>query len=158
MFQNLKFKKIDIIIAPIVLIFFLIIGATYNYYFKQKNFTLVKILYDISAYDRPETFYMNGKTHMNMFIKSFENPYFGNRGMQIWQVGKSKFCEIQNLGTWYYGHVEFQKLNGTYQNQTPCRPKCWQGLDYPEKDLPGPFGAIPGHFPHGPEKKLMQNT
>ena len=82
MFQNLKFKKIDIIIAPIVLIFFLIIGATYDYYFKQKNFTLVKILYDISAYDRPETFYMNGKTHMNMFIKSFENPYFGNEELK----------------------------------------------------------------------------
>ena len=30
--------------------------------------------------------------------------------------------------------------------------KTGQGLDWSEKDFPAPFGAIPGHFLHGPTK------
>ena len=32
------------------------------------------------------------------------------------------------------------------QNPNPCRPKCWQVLDWPEKNFPAPFEAIPGIF------------
>ena len=48
--------------------------------------------------------------------------------------------------------------NENSQNQNLFCPKCRQYFFMPEKGVPAPFGAIPGHFLCGPEKsKKCQN-
>ena len=54
-----------------------------------------------------------------------------------------------NLGTWISRNLESNKIPKTkIKNPNPCRPKCRQGLDWPEKDLPGPIGGHPRPFVH----------
>ena len=38
------------------------------------------------------------------------------------------------------------------QNQNPFCPNCRRGFFMPEKGVPAPFGAFPGHFFRRPEK------
>ena len=48
--------------------------------------------------------------------------------------------------------------NENSQNQNRFCPKCRQGFSMPEKGVPAPFGAIPGHFLRGPEKYKNDNV
>ena len=47
--------------------------------------------------------------------------------------------------------------NENSQNQNPFCPKCRRGFFKPEKGVPAPFGALPGHFLRGPEKSKKCN-
>ena len=46
-----------------------------------------------------------------------------------------------------------QKNNANSQHQNPCHPKCWQGLDWPEKRTSQPHLK---HFPVEKEPRMHQ--
>ena len=54
--------------------------------------------------------------------------------LEIWEPGNPEVWNPTNL------------KNGNSQNPNPCRPKCRQGLDWPEKEPPGPIWGHPRPF------------
>ena len=55
---------------------------------------------------------------------------------------------ISNPEIWNPKNVKHENS----QNPNPFCPKCWQGLDYPEKDLEGPIWGHPRQFSPWTEK------
>ena len=69
-------------------------------------------------------------------------------GLSLTQArfGKSGKLKIQKFGI--LQHIKSESS----QNTNPCRPKCRQGLDCPEKVLPSLMWGHPKQFFHGPKK------
>ena len=58
--------------------------------------------------------------------------------------------KIWDLEIWKFGIQKIKNKNS--QNQNPFCPKCREYFLSRKKMFPAPFGALPAHFFHGPEK------
>ena len=92
-------------------------------------------------------------SHINIYDR--KSTFFGPDGSSPAQPGPSP----ARTRFWKSGNLEIQKFeiqtyikNQNSQNPNPCRPRCRQGLDYPEKDLPGSICGHPRYFFHRPTK------
>jgi hypothetical protein len=80
----IKKKKIvnftisDVIFLASMLLVFSSLAFSYNYFLKKKNYSINVNAYLISGYERKELFYIDHRVFMNIFVKQFSNPYFGD--------------------------------------------------------------------------------
>ena len=82
----------------------------------------------------------NGGKFLKIF---FTHEKFGGRFLKI-------FFTHEKIGG-KFGTPKNPKIKSS-QNQNPFCPNCRQDFFMPEKGVPAPFGALPGHFFHRSEK------
>ena len=65
--------------------------------------------------------------------------------LEIWEPGFQKFGIRKKSQKWKFSKSKY-----------PCRPRCRQGLDSPEKELPGPIWGHSRPCFHGPKNIKCQ--